>query len=221
MSSYANPQPPTRSFRDAFNTSSALLRRDFLIHLQIGLTLFLSWVILEVLVVSSQRFGVAGNILLHTLFLLLFSGMVLGYLKISLAIFDGKPAIFSDLFGSIRSGPGFLIAGLAYLAMIGIGFLLLIFPGLNWGAKYGFWGYFMAAEGLGVGTCFRRSAEATHGVKRVMIGYTLRLFLLNILGASLLGLGLVLTIPLTVLILTYLFRAVSPAPAELGTESEV
>jgi uncharacterized membrane protein len=132
--------------------------------------------------------------------------MILGYLQISLARIDGKPGGYSDLFRSLRSGPGFLLAGLGYLAITSVGLILLLIPGLYWGSKYGFWGFFLASEGSEVGLGYRRSAEITQGVKGKLVGYSLLLFLINILGAALLGLGLVVTVPITVLTYASLFR---------------
>ncbi len=187
------------SFREFISAAWGLLQRDFLLHLQIILTIVLSWVALEVLVVSSQSLGGWVNLGLHLAFLVIFSGMLAGYLRIVLAQIQGCPTRYGDLFGALGSGPSFLAGGLGYLALTLFGLLLVVFPGLYWGAKYGFWGYSMVAEGSARGLGFSRSAEITRGARGNLVRYTLFLFLINILGASLLGIGLVVTVPLTVL----------------------
>jgi uncharacterized membrane protein len=58
---------------------------------------------------------------------------------------------------------------------------------------------------------FQRSADLSAGVKKYLFSISLLLLALNALGASLLGLGLLITVPLSVLIMTAIYRRLSMA----------
>jgi uncharacterized membrane protein len=58
---------------------------------------------------------------------------------------------------------------------------------------------------------FQQSADLSAGVKIYLFSILLLLLALNALGASLLGLGLLITVPLSVLIMTTIYRQLSMA----------
>lgn len=175
-------------------------------------TLFASWAVLEVLVVTGQRLGVAVNVGLHLLFLISFSGLKLGFFRIALAVHDGHRPAYGDLFTSLRGGPRLLGAGLLYLLAVIVGLAALVVPGVFLALRYSQFGFAMAAGDLGVGASFRRSGALTRGALPALLGFSVLLMALNLAGAALLGLGLVVSLPVTVLAMASVFRQLETLP---------
>jgi uncharacterized membrane protein len=83
--------------------------------------------------------------------------------------------------------------------------------------------FFMATyatiDGAGFTESFKRSTELTEGHKWNLLGFVLVLFIINILGAIPLGLGLVVTTPITMVAWGHVYeklkaaRHSAPAPA--------
>lgn len=179
------------------------------LYLAIFFTLFGSWALLEILVIALQRLGPALNAVLHLGFLVAFSGLKLGFFRLAERVHAGQPVAYRDLFAAMRRGPAFLCGGLAYLAMIAAGLILLVIPGVYLGARYSLFGFSMAAEGSGIRTSFRRSAELTRGALGPLLALGLALLAINLLGAALLGLGLLVSVPVTVLALAGAYRSLA------------
>jgi hypothetical protein len=169
-------------------------------------TLLASWAGLEVLVVASQRLGVGVNLGLHLLFLLFFSGLKLGLFRIALATHDGGTPAYDDLFASLRGGPRLLGAGLLYLLGVIVGLAALVVPGVYVAMRFSQFGFAMAADDLEIAASFRRSGELTRGALPTLLGFSAALVAINLAGAALLGVGLFVSVPVTVLAMASVFR---------------
>lgn len=169
-------------------------------------TLLLSWAVLEVLVVALQRLGPLVNITLHLLFLAFFSGLKLGFLRLALAAYDGSRPRYRDLFSRLASGPRFLAAGLLYLGAILLGLVLLLLPGIYLGLRLAPFGFLIAELDSAVGASFRAASELTRGSIPALLGFAATLLALNLAGAALLGVGLIVTVPVSVLSAAALYR---------------
>lgn len=169
-------------------------------------TLFASWAVLEILVVATQRLGVGVNLGLHVLFLLFFSGLKLGFFRIALLLHDGDTPAYGDLFASLAGGPRLLGAGLLYLLGVLLGLAALVVPGLYVAMRFSQVGFAIAAEDLGIGASFRRSGELTRGALPALLGFCAVLVAINLAGAALLGVGLVVSVPVTVLAMASVYR---------------
>jgi uncharacterized membrane protein len=99
----------------------------------------------------------------------------------------------------------YFVTSLVVGLLIGIGFILLIVPGIYLALKYGFAMLLTIDEGLGVGAAMERSSKMTEGRKMNLLGFMVVSLIINIVGAMLLGLGLLITIPVTMLAYTILY----------------
>ena len=106
-------------------------------------------------------------------------------------------------------GPKFLAGQMLYLLMVAIGLLLLVFPGVYLSVRYGLFGFFMAAGEANLMRTFQQSAILSVGAKTYLLWIFVALLVFNALGASLLGLGLFITVPLSVLMMTAIYRKLS------------
>jgi hypothetical protein len=190
----------------AFHFAWPVLKKHFWLFAAVLLTFLASWVVLEAIVIGGQRFGILLWTIAHIAFLVFFSGLELGFLQICLDYCDGRNPTYSDVFRRLGLGPKFLAGQLVYLLMVGMGLVLLVAPGVYAGVRYGLIGFCMVEGEPKLMRCFQQSAMLTEGSGARLCGMLVILFFLNLLGASLLGIGLLITVPLSGLMASAVFR---------------
>jgi uncharacterized membrane protein len=200
------------SMRHAFDFAWPTLKKRFGLFTAVLLTILAAWVILEIVVIAGQRFGIVLWAAMHLAFLIFFAGVQVGLLQICLALSDGKDPVFADTFACLALGPKFLAAQLLYLLMVVIGLLLLVVPGVYLGARYALFGFCFADGETNPLRCFQQSALISKGATASLLRILAALLILNVLGASLLALGLFITVPLSVLIMTDVYRQLTTPP---------
>lgn len=177
------------------------------------LILFASWVALEVAVVALHRFGLVVWLVLHLAFFVFFSGLMLGLHRVALETVDGKAPKVTDLTALLERGPTFLLAFCIYsVAVIG-GLVLLIVPGIYLAVRYALFGQIIATRSTSAFAAFRDAAALSDGRFATVFAVLLIAFLLNLAGAAFLGLGLLITFPVSLLATSDLYRSLQrPAP---------
>ena len=88
---------------------------------------------------------------------------------------------------------------------------MLIVPGIIWGIQYMFFSYFIIDEDLGPMEALKRSAAITEGAKWDLFLFGLLLAGINLLGALCLLVGLIATIPATMLAFAFAYRRLLPS----------
>ena len=177
--------------------------------MQLFLTILGAWVALEIVVIAGQRFGILWWVVMHLAFLIFVAGVEVGLLQICLSLCDGAEPTFADTFTHLALGPRFLAGQMLYLLMAVIGLLLLIVPGVYLALRYALFGFCMAAGETNLICSFKQSAILSAGMMIYLLWILVALFIFNALGASLLGLGLFITVPLSVLMMTAVYRRLS------------
>jgi len=87
-----------------------------------------------------------------------------------------------------------------------LGTLLLIVPGIILGIKFMFFSYFIVDKNAGIIESLEKSAELTKGSKTNIFLLALLLWLINAAGALCLGIGLIITMPLSMTAVAYVYR---------------
>ncbi len=123
--------------------------------------------------------------------LILQTGLITIGLK---TIRDTKPEI-NDLFGSVNKVAGYFMASLVYGLLAGLGFILLIIPGIYFMLKYTFMPFLAVDKKMGVGEAMKASAAMTEGIKLKLLVIYIVISLFGAVGVLALGVGLLLTIP--------------------------
>jgi uncharacterized membrane protein len=134
----------------------------------------------------------------------------LGLIKISLQFCDSIKGKIADLFSTFDLIIKYVAASLLYFLIILGGFILLIIPGIIWGVKFMMYPYFIVDQGLGPIEALKASARATDGVKWYLWLFGLLLGLINIAGVLVLGVGLFVSIPISMVAFAYVFRELAP-----------
>ena len=197
------------SIRQAFNFAWPIFKKRFGLSTAVLLTIFGAWVALEIVVIAGQRLGVVLWAVAHLAFLVFVAGLEVGFLQICLALCDGREPAFADIFTHLALGPKFLAGQILYLLAVVIGLLLLVVPGVYFSVRYALFGFCMANGETSLVRSFQQSAILSMGTKTYLLRILLALFVLNTVGACLLGLGLFITVPLSVLMMTAFYRQLS------------
>jgi len=171
------------------------------------LILFASWVILEVSVISLQRFGLALWFVLHLAFFVFFSGLMLGLYRIALDTVNGKSADLANLTALLDRGPTFLFAFCIYSAAVAAGLVLLVVPGIYVAVKYALFGQVLATTATTAPQALRDAAVIADGRWWTLFPLLLVAMLLNLAGAAFLGVGLLVTFPVSLLATSDLYRS--------------
>jgi len=203
------------SMRHAFDFAWPTLEKRFGLFTAVLLTILAAWVVLEIVVIAGQRFGIVLWAVMHLAFLIFFAGAELGFLQICRALRDGKDPAFADTFAYLPLGPKFLAAQILYLLLVVIGLLLLVVPGVYLSARYALFGFCFAGGETDLLRCFQQTALISKGATASLLRVLAALLLLNALGASLLALGLFISVPLSVLIMTDVYHQLTTPPLQV------
>ena len=132
--------------------------------------------------------------------------LTMGLITITLKIVDEREPVFMDLFANLEVLAYYVASAFLYCMMVVLGFFLLVIPGIYVGVRFQFFGYFIVDEKRGPLEALQQSAKLTRGRVLELFVFDLLLFGLNILGALLLGVGLLITMPMSWLALSFVFR---------------
>ncbi len=124
--------------------------------------------------------------------------MQLGLYRISLDIVRGKSPHIEQLFSEGAKALRFFGASILYVGVVVGGLILFIIPGIMWAIKFSYYGYGIVDRDLDVMASMRFSAQITDGKKWQLGMLYLVLVLLVIVSVIPLGIGLIATIPMSV-----------------------
>ena len=175
------------------------------------LLLFLSWVVLEIAVVFLHRLGFVVWLVLHLGWLFLFSGMLVGLHVMALKSVDGGIPRIGDLFRSLERGPAYLLALSIYCLTVSGGLVLLIVPGIYLAIRYCLFAQVITDTSASALAALRKAAALAHGNWAPLGALFLIAFLLNIAGMSLLGIGFIISFPVSLLAIAGFYRSLQPA----------
>lgn len=133
----------------------------------------------------------------------------IGVIVISLKIVDNKKPELSDLVSHYPLLLNYFLGALLYVAVIVVGVVLLIVPGIIWGIKYQYTTYLIIDKKMSPLEAFRKSGKITEGNKWNLFLLGLAFAVLYIIGEILFHVGLVLTLPIISLAGVHVYRKLS------------
>lgn len=168
------------------------------------------WLIVEFLVISSGTLpGRPIWIVLHLGYFWGTAYWEVAILQRALDAFAKTPQSWRNNFLNHRTALRLLVLKMLLLPAILTGIAFLAVPGLYIMARFGPALFFVIKGRTGPSTALGLSSQATKGRRGQLMRISLFLLLFNMLGAALLGLGLIFTVPISVLISAHVFRAIS------------
>lgn len=157
--------------------------------------------------------GFFGEGLLASLVSLGFTVLTLffqiGFIKIILKLIDGHKAEISELWAYPQYLLRMIGATIVYTIIVVIGFILLIIPGIYLALRLQFYSYYIVDKNAGAMDSLRMSWKATDKNVINIFLFMLLILGLNILGALALLVGLLITIPVSIIAVSLLYRKLS------------
>ncbi|OGH14583.1 MAG: hypothetical protein A3H50_01505 [Candidatus Levybacteria bacterium RIFCSPLOWO2_02_FULL_37_10] len=154
----------------------------------------------------SQSFPFYFSIIVTIALSLVGTILQMGLIKISLNFLDNKKSQHIDLFTTHRPVFKFLTASILYGLIVFAGFILLVIPGIIWAIKFQFYSYLIVDKEMGPIEALKKSSQITKGVKLDLLVFSFLLTGINILGVLAFGIGLILTIPTTIIATAFVYR---------------
>ena len=176
--------------------------------------LFGSWVALELAVVAVHRVGLGDNLVgkglwiaLHLAFFVVYSGLVLGLHAMALQVVDGKEPALQMLTSLLNRGPVYLVASALYLLAVTVGLCFLVVPGIYVAVRFALFGQVLAAGPASAMDALREAGKVSRGRSWELFRFLLASWAISIAGMAVMGIGLLVAFPVTMIAATHLFRA--------------
>ena len=162
-----------------------------------------------------QREAAALGVIFGVIAFLVQSVVSLGWTRITLKLHDGESVEMSDLVEAYPLIWKYIGASILAGIAIGIGFMLLFLPGVFLAIRLGFFPYAIVDGGLGPVAALQKSWDLTRGSFWHLLALGIAFFVVNMIGAIALLIGLLVTIPVTAIAMAYVYRRLperAPAP---------
>jgi uncharacterized membrane protein len=133
----------------------------------------------------------------------------MGWLKMLLRTAHGQTPKVRDLIDHAHMIWKYLGASIVTILIVIGGLILLVIPGIYWAFKYLFTPMLVLDRNMGIKAALRESARMTDGVKWKLFGFSLVMALVNLVGFLALGVGALVSIPVTTLAFIHVYRKLS------------
>lgn len=132
--------------------------------------------------------------------------VALGFLHICLLLVAKQAARFGDLFSEYRYVLHYLVGSILYGLIVAIGLVLLILPGIIFAVRMQLWSYFIVDKHVGPLAALKGSWKMTKGSVINLLLFDILIGLVTLVGAILLGLGLLVAVPVTSVATAWIYR---------------
>lgn len=157
---------------------------------------------------------IQNNILTIIVFLYYFFGAIyftIGFYRMVIAAADDKDPEFALLFSGHDVFFPFLGVTILYGLIVMGGMLLFVVPGVIWMLKYLFAPWLVIDQKMSPMDALNKSAEMTDGLKWDLLAFYFLVSTIAMLGAIALYVGMIITVPLSLMALAVLYRHLGPA----------
>ena len=223
----------TFSIKEALSTGWWAFRANLPIFVLFGVAMLAVWFLEQVGVSIANASGPAKPAFLALVTVASRVAQIwlqLGLFRTALKLADGQLTGTDAFLRSSEDFLSFLLASVLYGLLVSVGMLLLVVPGVIWAVRYGASGFVVADEHVDPVAALKRSAALTKGLGWELFVFGLALLGVNLLGAMALGVGLLVTIPVTAIAAARVYRVLvaraaaqttALPPAPIGRPAEV
>ncbi len=182
-----------------------------------------TWLVLGIILAVNIVFGILdprGDSLLISLL----SGLVtlffeLGaiglFLKLVRANQEGE---IKEIIAQTEIYPQALLGSIVYYVMMIIGFILLIIPGIYIAVRFMFLPYVFVDQKLNWKEALHEASRLSEGHRLDLFGFGIALILLNIVGVLLLLVGLLVTVPVSMIATTMMYEFLKKEKSDIKEE---
>jgi len=130
-----------------------------------------------------------------------------GLIKVVLKIYHNQQGTFDDFLSpTLRQFLDYLLVSLLLMLITGIGFILLVVPGVIFSLKYQFAPFLILDKNLRPWAAIKASGRLTRGHLGVLFGLWIMSILIILAGAAVFGVGLLVAVPVVILAQTYAYK---------------
>lgn len=122
---------------------------------------------------------------------------------------DDRRALIEVISFTPRLFLKFAAGYILYSLLVAAGIMLLVVPGVYFMLKYQYVIYFIADRDTGIVEAFTRSSDTTVGIKWELLVFLILLWLINVAGFLCFFVGLLVSIPVTMVAAAYVYRRLS------------
>lgn len=130
----------------------------------------------------------------------------IGSQKIFLKTEAGEKPEFKELFAHANLFFKVLFGIILYILIVLGGLILFIVPGIIFAIRYGFQYILIIDRGMGPIEALKESAKLTRGIRWHLLLFAVALGLVNVLGVLALGVGLLVSVPVTNLAIVHVYK---------------
>lgn len=128
---------------------------------------------------------------------LLFQPMAAGFLLVAFYLASGRQVVFENFFDGFKHFIALLLFGIVSSALIFLGMIALLLPGIYLAVGYIFVPFYIIFGKTDFWEAMELSRRLVHREWFSIFGFLIVLGLINLLGIMALGVGLLITVPLT------------------------
>ncbi len=134
------------------------------------------------------------------------------FVRFGLKVYKGEKPQVKDILDVNWGAFGFYVIGAVIsTVLISVGFILFIIPGIYLSVRLGFFAFAMIDENLTPIDGLKRSLDLTKEYFWILLGFSLVLALVTMVGVMLLGVGLLVTAPLCLIATAYVYEKLKSA----------
>ena len=148
-------------------------------------------------------------------FLILVAGQTvlgIGFTRSIISLKRGQKLSYAVLFKTIKPFWRFLGATVLTMLIVGVGLIILIIPGIIFAVTLMFVKYLAVDTEKPIIEVLTESARITKGHRWQLLGFGLVVAVINVIGALLFGIGLLVTMPITHVAMAYVYDKLAAAP---------
>lgn len=182
-----------------------------------------SWLVLGCIFAVNIVFGLLDpygkSVLVSLLSMLVMLFFQLGAVGLFLKLVrSGQEGDIKEIIGQKEIYPQALLGTIIFYIMAGIGFVLLIIPGIYVTVRFMFLSYVFVDQKLEWKEALKEASRLTEGRRLDLFGFTLLLIVFNLVGALLLLVGLLVTIPVSTIAMTMMYESLKKEKGEVKDE---
>jgi len=147
--------------------------------------------------------------------------LTLGLAKVYLCFRDGRKPLFENLFDGLAQFHKYIGASIIVFFAVLMGLILLLVPGIVILIRLWFLGFVIVDKKAGPLEAIQQSWDITRGHTMDLLLLFIALVGLNLLGAICLGVGLLVTVPMSGLALAHIYRTLAPAAMAGSIATEI
>lgn len=130
----------------------------------------------------------------------------LGFTKIILLLLDDNFAEVSDMISGFRMFTSYFVGSFLYGMGVLAGLFLLVIPGIYVAIRFQFYPYYVIEQGDSGIIALQKSFYSTKNLTLDLFLFGITVVAANIVGAALMGIGIIFTFPITTMATAVIFK---------------